>query len=162
MESWFPLFFLRIRQGLKFLLIERKSGVEYFVGLDLHKISFIAQKSVASKLLPLEISTIFSQTKSLTHHAGTLGHGIVVDLDAETFNEIGEAGGIFGLHELAFFKQEHLFVYFFDEKFEFILVAGLALVKFDYSLFEGYHQSLKHIVVFMLLLPGGEPAIDAH
>ena len=139
MESWFPLFLLRIRQGLKFFLIEWKSGVEYLVGFDLHKISFVTQKSIASKLLPLEISTIFSQTKSLAHHAGTLWHGIVVDLYAETFNEIGEASGIFGLHELAFLKQEHLFVYFFDEKFEFILVTGLALVKFDYSLFEGNH-----------------------
>ena len=161
-KSWFPLFFLRIRQGLKLFLIKWKGGIEYFVGFDLHKISFIAQKSITSKLLPLEISTIFSQTKSLTHHAGTLRHSIVVDFNAKTFNKIGEASGVFGLHELTFLKQEHFFVYFFDEKFEFIFITSLTLVKFDYSLFECNNQSLKHAVIFVLLLPCGKPTIDAH
>ena len=66
------------------------------------------------------------------------------------------------MHEFSFFEEEHFFIYFFDEEFEFIFVTGFSLIKFDDSFFEGNEEGFEHTIVFMFLLSGCESTVDTH
>ena len=114
-KSCSPLFFFRIRQSLELLFVERKGGIEYLIGLDLKKVPFVTEQGVTTELVPLEIRGLLPEAEGLAHHAGALGHGVVIDGNIERVDEVGKAGGILGLHELAFLKEKHFLINFLDE-----------------------------------------------
>ena len=141
-KSRSPFLIFRIRQGFELFFIEWQCRVEYFIGFDLKKVPFIAEKSIAPELIPLKIRGLLPETKGLTHHAGTFRHGVIVDDNIERIDEIGETSGVLGLHILPLFKKKHFLIKFLDEQFELILITRFTLIKLDQSFFKGDHQCL--------------------
>lgn len=130
--------------------------------VDLQVVLLALKDGPALETVILGVRLLLFEAKGLGNHAGSIGHGVVVYLDIKGLDEVGEASGVLGDHELALFQQEHLLVYFFDEEAELVLVAGLLVVELDEPFFERDDQVLEEAVVFGFLLASGEPTVNAH
>ena len=71
--------------------------------LGLEEVLFALEDDPAFDAVFVFLVGLFFEAEGLWDHAGGIGEGVVVDLDVEVFDEVGEAGGVFGGHELALF-----------------------------------------------------------